>query len=59
MGLLNKFVTTLGITIILFYSVTKILKFYGVGEEVYGYYLAFYVFLIITYFILPSSYPKP
>jgi hypothetical protein len=59
MALLNKLVTTIGITIILFYSITQVLKFYGVGEEVYGYYLAFYLFLIISYFVLPTSYPKP
>ena len=59
MALLNKLVTTIGITVILFYSITQVLNFYGVGVEVYGYYLAFYIFLIVSYFILPTSYPKP
>ena len=42
-------ITLLGLSLIFFYSISQILKFYGVGEEVYGYYLIFYV-IINTYF---------
>jgi len=51
-------ITLLGISIILFYSITQILKFYGVGEDVYGVYILFYIFIIISIIILPSEYPK-
>jgi len=59
MGLLNKLITTIGITVILFYSITQVLNFYGIGQEVYGHYLGFYIFLLISYFVLPTSYPRP
>ena len=51
-------ITLLGVSLIFFYSLTQILKFYGVGEEVYGYYLIFYAFMILTILILPNDYPK-
>jgi hypothetical protein len=54
----NNNITLLGISLIFFYSISQILKFYGVGEEVYGYYLIFYAFMILTILILPNDYPK-
>jgi hypothetical protein len=51
-------ITLLGITLIFFYSLIQILKFYGLGEEVYGYYLIFYAFIILSIVILPNDYPK-
>jgi hypothetical protein len=51
-------ITLLGISLILFYTITQILTFYGVGVEVYGIYFLFYVFLIVSIIILPNSYPK-
>lgn len=50
-------VTFLGLSIIFFYSLTQILKFYGVNEDVYGTYILFYVFIIICMFVLPKEYP--
>ena len=50
--------TILGLSVIIFYSLTQILKFYSIGEEVYGYYLLFYAFMILSVMILPNSYPK-
>ena len=41
-------ITLIGISIIFFYSVTQILKFYGVGEDVYGVYVLFYIMIIIS-----------
>ena len=52
-------ITLLGVSLIFFYSLTQILKFYGVGEEVYGYYLIFYAFMLLSILILPNEYPKP
>jgi hypothetical protein len=54
----NNIITILGVSTIFFYSIIQILKFYGVGEEVYGYYLIFYAFMIISIIILPNNYPK-
>jgi hypothetical protein len=51
-------ITLIGISIIFFYSLTQILKFYGVGEDVYGTYVLFYIFIIISILILPNEYPK-
>jgi hypothetical protein len=51
-------ITLIGISIIFFYSITQILKFYGIGEDVYGVYILFYIFIIISILILPNEYPK-
>lgn len=51
-------ITLFGLSIIFFYSLIQILKFYGVGEEVYGYYLIFYAFMLLSILILPNEYPK-
>ena len=51
-------ITLIGISIIFFYSLTQIMKFYGVGEDVYGIYLLFYIFIVISTLILPNDYPK-
>jgi hypothetical protein len=54
----STIITSLGIAILLIYGITKILEFYGVGINVYGSYIAFYFFLLITAFVLPRNYPK-
>ena len=46
-------VTTLGIVLLLVYGLTKILEFYGIGINLYGSYIAFYFFILISLFILP------
>ncbi len=51
-------ITLVGIAILLIYSITKILDFFGIGIDVYGSYLAFYLFLLLTYFVLPREYYK-
>jgi hypothetical protein len=51
-------ITLIGISVIFFYSLTQILKFYGVGQDVYGAYILFYIFMIICILVLPNSYPK-
>jgi hypothetical protein len=50
-------ITLLGLSIIFFYSLTQILKFYGVGEDVYGVYILFYIMIIISILVLPNEYP--
>jgi hypothetical protein len=51
-------ITLIGLSIVFFYSMIQILKFYGIGEDVYGIYLLFYAFLVISILILPNDYPK-
>lgn len=51
-------ITNIGISIILLYSITQILNFYGIGVNVYGTYVAFYIFLFLSTYILPTEYPS-
>jgi hypothetical protein len=51
-------ITLIGLSIVFFYSITQILKFYGVGEDIYGVYILFYIFIIISILVLPNGYPK-
>jgi len=51
-------ITTIGISWLLVYGVIKILEFYGIGINIYGSYIAFYLFLLLSYFILPREYFK-
>jgi hypothetical protein len=43
---------------LLVYGLTRILEFYGIGINVYGSYIAFYLFMLISSFILPREYPR-
>ena len=54
----SSVLTTLGISLLLIYGLTKIMEFYGIDVSTYGSYLAFYFFLLISYFVLPSDYYK-
>lgn len=51
-------ITVIGISIVFFYSLTQILNFYGVSQEIYGVYILFYIFIVMSILILPHSYPK-
>lgn len=51
-------ITLIGLSIIFFYSLTQILNFYGITEDVYGVYILFYIFIIICILVLPNDYPK-
>jgi len=50
-------ITLIGLSVIFFYSITQILKFYGVDESSYGVYILFYIFIIICILVLPNDYP--
>lgn len=54
----SSIITILGIFILLVYGLTRILEFYGIGINIYGSYLAFYFFILISCFILPRDYLK-
>ena len=51
-------ITLIGFSVVLFYIIIQILKFYGITEDVYGVYLLFYIFIILCILILPNDYPK-
>lgn len=51
-------ITLIGLSIIFFYSITQIFNFFGFGEDVYGVYLLFYIFIVMCIIILPNEYPK-
>ena len=54
----SSIITGLGVALLLIYGFTKILEFYGIGINVYGSYIAFYLFLLITMYILPTEYNR-
>lgn len=49
-------ISVIGISLLLLYGITKILEFYGIGINVYGSYVAFYLFILLSVFILPTNY---
>lgn len=51
-------ITLVGLSVIFFYSIIQILKFYGVSAEAYLPYILFYIFIIICIIVLPHDYPK-
>lgn len=51
-------ITVFGLTIMVIYTITKILNFYGIGVEKYGSYLVFYIFLMICVNVLNTENPK-
>jgi hypothetical protein len=54
----GKTIFILGISLILLYTITTILNFYGIGPEIYGIYITFYLFLLLSYFVLPRDVPS-
>lgn len=51
-------ITLIGVSVIFLYCFIQILKFYGIGEEVYGAYVLFYVFILVCIMVLPNDLPK-
>lgn len=54
---LTNIITLIGLSVLFFYSIIQILTFYGLGPDVYGYYIIFYIFIIISIIVLPNQYP--
>jgi hypothetical protein len=48
-------ITLIGITIIFFYCLTKILNFYGLDESAYGVYILFYLMIALCVLVLPKE----
>jgi hypothetical protein len=51
-------ITIIGVTWLVLYIIIQILNFYGIGQDIYGIYLAFIVFMIINSFVLPMKNAK-
>lgn len=54
---LSSTTSLIGVSVLVFYSVSKILQFYGIGENVYGVYMLFYMFIIALIMLIPNNYP--
>ena len=52
---MSNIITLTGIALLLYYCLTKILKFYGIDESTYGYYTFFYLFMALSVIILPNQ----
>lgn len=53
---MHTYITGLGIFLLISYGLMKVFEFYGISINAYGSYLSFYLFLLITAFILPRNY---
>ena len=53
----GKTITFIGVSLLLMYIMIQILNFYGVDQSVYGIYLVFFLFIILSILILPNSEP--
>ena len=51
-------ITIIGLSVIFFYSLIQILNFYGISVDIYGVYVLFYIFIIISIIVLPHDYTK-
>lgn len=53
----SRSIGNIGITLVIIFSIIQILGFYGIGVNIYGSYIAFYIFLLISTYILNTQYP--
>jgi hypothetical protein len=53
----TKLITIVGVGVIVFYGFSQLLAFFGINYADYIMYILFYVFLIISLFILPNGPP--
>ncbi len=51
-------ITLIGLSVIILYSLTQILNFYGIDQSAYGAYMLFYVFIVVCILVLPNGEPK-
>jgi len=54
----TNLLTIVGFSMLFTYVITNLLEFYGIGSDVYGTYIGFYLFLLISMFVLPRDYPR-
>jgi hypothetical protein len=51
----GKTITIIGFSLLFIYIVTQILNFYGIGQESYGIYLGFFLFMLLSMAVLPKQ----
>ena len=51
-------ITLIGLSIVLLYSLTQILNFYGIDQSAYGACMLFYIFIVVCILVLPNTEPK-
>jgi hypothetical protein len=47
--------TIVGFSAVFLYVIVQILTFYGIGSDQYGSYIGFYMFLLLSVFVLPNA----
>jgi len=52
------FISMLGMLLLLMYTTSKLMDFYGNTSKEYLNYFAFYLFLLLSYVVLPKKYNK-
>ena len=57
MGIKNT-ITIVGISTVIIYAIIQIFNLYGIDFNSYGFYLFFYIFIILSIIILPNNYPS-
>jgi len=53
---ISTIITSFGLGIILIYGIIIILNFYGINNEMYSPFIAFYVFILVSSIVLPRHY---
>jgi len=51
----GKTLTIIGFSLLFLYILMQILNFYGIGQESYGIYLGFFLFMLLSIAILPNE----
>ena len=54
----GQLITTIGLSLIFFYSIIQLLNFYGISSSVYGSYLLFYASMVLSFLVLPKNEPE-
>jgi hypothetical protein len=51
----SSLITGIGLSLLLLFTIPKILNFYDITIDMYGPYLGFIIFILITMFVLPRT----
>jgi hypothetical protein len=51
----GKTLTIIGFSLLFLYILMQILNFYGIGQDSYGIYLGFFLFMLLSIAILPNE----
>ena len=54
----GKTITFIGVSLLVMYILIQILNFYGIDQSVYGIYLVFFLFILLSILILPNNDPS-